>query len=219
MEVVSNPSQDLSIRSQVPSLAKSKVDLNEVLLKDAPGARLKPSKLHGKGDKVDFDLSAAYKSLSITADKIVRKLNEMLAEKLPDGLQSLKPAETTPEATAERIVRGATAFFGLYQKQNPDLQGEELLNGFLNTIKGGIDQGYGDAFSTLEGLGAFEIEGVQEGVEQTRKLIDEKLVVYESEMRKRLGLDPIDIKEGVAQSVFNEITAAAKSSGSLAIAA
>ncbi len=143
-------------------------------------------------DTLSFDFSDISKSLSIKAQKIVEKLNELLKADLPDGLQSLKPQDVTPEATAERIVQGATAFFQIFADQNPELSGEELLNKFMETIRSGIKQGYEEAFGILQGLGAFEIDGVKEGVEETMRLIEEKLVQYEDMKREELGLAPKD---------------------------
>ncbi len=139
-------------------------------------------------DRVKVGVDSPSKALSLTAQEIVDKLNELLKADLPDGLQSLKPQDVTPEATAERIVRGATAFFGVFAEQNPNLQGEELLSAFMETIRGGIDQGYSDAFETLKGLGAFEFEGVQDSVQQTKSLIESKLIGFEQLMREQMGL-------------------------------
>ena len=108
---------------------------------------------------------------------------------MPDGIQSLKPEDVTPEATAERIVKGATGFFDIFAKQNPELQGEELLKKFMDTIKSGIDQGYNEAYGTLKDLGAFEFDGVEGGINQTKDLIAKKLDEYEAQMRKTLGID------------------------------
>jgi len=156
-------------------------------------------------DSVDVSYKELYKSLSITAREIMDKLNAMLAEDLPDGIQSLKPADVTPEATANNIVTGATAFFDVFAKQNPDMQGEELLNKFMDTIRGGIKTGYNDAVSILEGLGAFEFDGVKGGIEETMQLVDEKLAAYEAHMRKALGIDPTDVEEEVASAMRDAV--------------
>lgn len=141
-------------------------------------------------DSLEFDFSELGKSLSIKAQKIIEKLNEILKSQVPNGLQSLKPEEHTPEVTAENIVRGATAFFDIFAKQNSNLEGEELLNKFMETIRSGIKQGYEEAYGILEGLGAFEVDGVREGVEETLRLIEEKLLKYEELKREELGLSP-----------------------------
>lgn len=123
--------------------------------------------------------------VKLTAQEIVDRLNALLKDILPEGLQSLKPEDTTPEATAERIVRGTTAFFDIYAKQHPELEGEELVESFMAAIRSGIDRGYSEAYDILEGLGAFEFEGVRDGVEQTKILIEQKLVAFEETMRKK----------------------------------
>ena len=130
-----------------------------------------------------------YKGLSVTGQKLIDKLNEILKGTLPDGLQSLKPEEVTSEATAENIVRGSTSFFAQYAKQNPNLSGEELLNSFMEQVRKGVQSGYDDAIQTLDGLGAFEFDGVKSGVEETKVLIETKLQSFEAAMRKQLGID------------------------------
>ena len=144
---------------------------------------------------VSFDFGDLYKSLSITGKKIIDKLNELLKEKVPNGIQSLKPDEVTPEATADRIVKGTTALFERYAKSNPELSGEELLSRFMKSVRSGVQSGYDDAYETLKGLGAFEFEGVQQGVEQTKMLIESKLKEFETQKRKDLGLDTSEVAE------------------------
>ena len=81
------------------------------------------------------------KSLALTARELAAKIEELLEGKLPKPLAEYTPDEVTPEATAERIVQGATAFFSIFAKQNPQLAGQDLLNAFMNTIRSGIKQG------------------------------------------------------------------------------
>ena len=135
------------------------------------------------------DFSQGYKSLSVSAQEIIKKINDLLKTSLPAGVESLKPEEVTPEATAERIVSSVTAFFPAFAKQNPELSPEEQLDKFMEEVKRGVQQGYDEAFDILEGLGAFNFEGVQEGVEQTKILIDSKLTAFYNLKRKELGLD------------------------------
>ena len=157
------------------------------------------------GDKVDVGIDDLIKGLSISGQKIIDKLNEILKKDLPDGIASLKPEDTTPEATSDRIVKGATAFFDVFKKQNANLSDEEVLTKFMETIRGGIKTGYDDAFNTLEGLGAFKFDGVQDGVEKTKALIEEKLKSYEAAKRQELGLDPTNVGGQVATQVTQEV--------------
>jgi Domain of unknown function (DUF5610) len=134
------------------------------------------------------DISLGRKTQGITARELIEKINQLLKDKLPEGVESLKPEDYTPEATADRIVKSTTGFFELYQKQHPELSPEEALDSFYEQVKKGIQTGYDDAYATLQGLGAFEIDGVQAGVEQTRILIDEKLQAFYEQKREELGL-------------------------------
>ena len=143
-------------------------------------------------DKVSVDFSDLYKGLSVAGQKIVDKINELIKAKVPDGLQSLRPEDVTPDATAEKIVLGATAFFSTYAKQHPELEGEDLLDAFMKEIRSGIEQGYGEAFDTLDGLGAFQFEGVKEGIQQTKTLIEEKLKAFEQFKREEMGITTED---------------------------
>jgi len=162
-------------------------------------------------DQLTLSLGDATKGISVTAQEILEKLNALLKEKLPDGIQSLRPEDTTPEATATRIVQGVTAFYSAFAKQNPNLSGEELLNKFMETIKGGVQAGYDDAVSTLEELGAFSFDGVKPGIEETKRLIDEKLAAFEQAKRKELGLDQAVDTSSVSDIVSSNLVAAAGS--------
>ncbi len=165
-----------------------------------------------KGKAKGDNFQALYESLSLTAKEIVDKINEQLKVALPNGVQSLTPEEVTPEATAERIVSGVTAFFDTYAKRNKNLEGEELISKFLSEVKRGVDQGYGDAFSFLKGIGAFEVEGVQSGIEKTRSLIDEKFAAFEAQKRKELGLvkdEPADDEQNPAAPAGSTLNAVA----------
>ena len=168
-------------------------------------------------DTVDVDFDELYKSLQVKAQKVVDKLNEVLKAKLPDGIASLKPEEVTPEATADRIVSGATALFDAFAKSNPDLQGEELLKRFMDAVRSGVKQGYEDAAGTLEALGAFEFEGVKDGIEKTMQLIEEKLQIFEEQKRKDLGLSEAGQQEEIAQNVTEELLKQAGKSISLTV--
>ena len=115
----------------------------------------------------------------------------------------------TPDATAERIVSGVTAFFDAYAKQNPDLEGEELIESFMKEVRSGVDKGYDEAFKILEDLGAFEFDGVKDGVQQTKALIESKLQAWESAKRKELGLETQDTASQVSSEASSGLLAQA----------
>lgn len=128
-----------------------------------------------ESDLVNLDFNQLYKSLTITSRQIIDKLNELLKSKLPDGLQSLKAEDLTPESSADKVITGIGAMFTAFAKQNGTLDSEELVAKFISEAKKGVEQGYDDAQKTLESLGALKIDGVGESISRTKDLILEKL--------------------------------------------
>ncbi|WP_426356874.1 DUF5610 domain-containing protein [Pseudocolwellia sp. HL-MZ19] len=66
--------------------------------------------------------------------------------------------DVSPQATAKRIISGATAFFNAYKEQNSELTETEALNQFMGVIRSGIDTGFGEARNILDGLSVLEDE-------------------------------------------------------------
>jgi hypothetical protein len=161
---------------------------------------------YGSSDAAEVSFDDLYQGLSLSAQKIIDKINELLKTQLPDGVQSLKTEDVTPEATAERIVSTVTGLFSSYSKQHPELEGKDLLDGFMKEARDGVQQGYDDAFNILKGLGAFEYDGVQAGVEQTKTLIGNKLDAFEQKMLKELGIDTSTTAQ-VSSQVSNQLLA------------
>ncbi len=139
-------------------------------------------------DAASVELNGVYKSLTVLADEIVSKLDELLADELPDGIRSLRSEDYTPEKTAERIVDGVTGLLGVYAQQNPELEGEELISSFMKEVRSGVEQGYQQAASILGDLGAFSFDGVESGIAETMRLVEEKLVSFEKNYREQNGL-------------------------------
>ncbi|MCB0318491.1 MAG: DUF5610 domain-containing protein [Bdellovibrionales bacterium] len=187
-----------SFGSSVSFAAKNKQNVDSLVL-----SRLTDN--DNSSDQIGLGFKDIYKSLSITEQKVVNALNEILADHLPEGVQSLDPQYADPEFTAENIVSGITAFFGLYQKQNPNLSAEEVLDSFMELARKGVDQGYGDAFDTLKSIGAFDIEGIQSGVEKTKSLIEQKLTAFEDKMKIQLGISSPNLETEVSSSTRSEI--------------
>ena len=139
-------------------------------------------------DAVSVSTLNGVQPLPLTAQEIVDRINDRLKLALPDGVQSLNPEEQTPEATSARIVSQITSLFDAYAKQNSNLSDEEVVSSFMEKVRAGVEQGYGDAYDFLESLGAFSIDGVKDGIEKTKALIGEKLQKFEDTTREALGL-------------------------------
>lgn len=161
-------------------------------------------------DRISIDQSDSRRALTISAQEIVKKLNEILVDKFPDGIETLKPEEVTPQATADRIVTGSVALFSVFKAQNSNLDDEQLLTRFMDTIRGGIKSGYEDASGILEELGAFSFDGVKSSIEETMRLVEEKLVRFEQSKRQELGLSS-SIQTDVQDASFEFTLASAGS--------
>lgn len=138
-------------------------------------------------DRVDLDMKGIYKSLTVFADEVLKKLDELLKNDLPDGVRSLKPEDHTPEKTADRIVSGVLNLFDVYKNQNPEKEGEDLIKSFLSTVKGGIKQGHDDAMKVLGDIGALDFEGVEDGISKTMELVESKLNDWEKNKLEELN--------------------------------
>jgi hypothetical protein len=103
-------------------------------------------------------------------------MGENAAQKIYDS-----GIDTSPEATAERIVAFATGFYGRYKELNTGKSEEENLNNFLSIIGGGIDKGFNDAKDILKGLKVYEGE-VESGVDKTYSLVMQGLNNFREKM-------------------------------------
>lgn len=182
-------------------------DINSINPKAQESSLILASTLSGadavRGENPDSVNLAFDDSLILLAQKVSGKLQDLLKKNFPDGVPEYKPNEVTPEATAERIVTGVASLFSSYQRANPELEGEELIKGFMEQARKGVESGYSDAFDTLKGLGAFDLPGIQEGIEQTKELLGTKLDKLEETLRDQLGVGK-DISGNVARSVTTE---------------
>jgi len=94
----------------------------------------------------------------------------------------------TPENTAKRIVGGAVAFLGGFQKAHPDLQGEELMNKFMDVVGGGLTQGFDEAKGILGDLNVLQGD-IATNIESTYKLVQDGMVNFKNQF---LGIKPTD---------------------------
>ncbi|MGP9800623.1 DUF5610 domain-containing protein [Rheinheimera sp. NSM] len=103
-------------------------------------------------------------------------LGENAAQKIYDS-----GIDTSPEATADRIVAFATGFYSRYKELNPGASEEETLDKFLGIIGGGIETGFNDAKDILKGLKVYEGE-VESGVDKTYGLVMQGLTSFREKM-------------------------------------
>ncbi|RVT45871.1 hypothetical protein EMM73_11700 [Rheinheimera sediminis] len=100
--------------------------------------------------------------------------SELEAEFGPNAAEKIKASgvDTSPQATADRIVGFATAFYQKFSAQNPDMSEEERLDKFIALVSGGVDKGFEDARGILDGLGVLNGK-VADDIDSTYSLIQE----------------------------------------------
>ena len=108
---------------------------------------------------MSVSLSAGDKSLSLLLKSAIEHINQALE---PDfGANAIQNAsasgvDTSPQATADRIVSLSTAFFAKYQEKHPEKDLETALKDFTKTISDGIDKGFAEARNILDGLNVLQ---------------------------------------------------------------
>jgi hypothetical protein len=133
--------------------------------------------------------------------------SELEAEFGPNAAEKIKQSgvDTSPQATADRIVGFATAFYQKYSEQNPDMPEEERLDKFLALVGGGVDKGFDDAKSVLDGLGVLNGK-VAEDIDSTYSLIQEGFAKFRDMiLNPDKAAQEQDITEQVAQNTSNEL--------------
>lgn len=113
-------------------------------------------------------------------------MGENAAQKIYDS-----GIDTSPEATAERIVAFATAFYSRYKELSDQQTEEQTLDNFLALITPGVDKGFADAKDILNGLKVYEGE-VESGVDKTYQLVMQGLASFREKMLQLAANPPAD---------------------------
>lgn len=128
----------------------------------------------------EVNLSSSNEPMVLLYRAAIEAINEELAPTMGENaIQNAYESgvDTSPEATADRIVSFATQFFTLHQEQNSNMDFDEQLNSFMDIIGGAIDQGFTEAKDILTSLQVLEGD-IESGVEQTYSLVQEGLAAF-----------------------------------------
>jgi hypothetical protein len=116
-------------------------------------------------------LNSSNEPMSVVLKTALTGINEALKDQFGENaIQNAVSQDNTPEGTASRIVSLSTAFYDSFKQQNPGVDEEVLLNKFIDTLKKGVDQGFGEARDVLEGLKALGGE-VAGNIDKTYELV------------------------------------------------
>lgn len=103
---------------------------------------------------LEVSISSGNDGMALLYRTAIDHINEQLAPELgPNALQAAMQEDNSAEATAGRILSQSTAFFDAYARQHPNEEPEDVARNFVSLIRGGFEQGYGEAATILKGLG------------------------------------------------------------------
>ncbi|WKZ56623.1 MAG: DUF5610 domain-containing protein [Bdellovibrionota bacterium] len=165
-------------------------------------------------DATEVSINKGALALGLTAEEILARINghiDAIIKKREEAgipFQEALPSQEglTPEKTASWVVRAITSLYPQYRAERQNLSEQEVLAQFMSAVREGVKQGYEDASGILEALGAFEVDGVRESVDETMSQIEKQLQEFE---RRILGLEePIEeptSTDGLTQEVEVEV--------------
>lgn len=127
-----------------------------------------------------FSNSIGDQPLSLVLKTALQGINEAL--KADGANTTIEEAydsgiDTSPEATAERIVTFSTQFLASYREQHPEMDESESLSAFVKIISSGIDQGFGEAKDILSSLNVLEDE-MASTIDQTYELVQSGIQAF-----------------------------------------
>lgn len=124
---------------------------------------------------MEVTIEAGDKSLELLFRAAIDKINAFLEPELgPDAIQNAAAQDNSAAGTAERILSLSTGFFDAYAAQHPDRDPATLAEDFVALIRGGFEQGFGEAVDMLKGFEVFA-GSVESEVMKTRELVHQGL--------------------------------------------
>lgn len=135
----------------------------------------------------DVNIQSGDKSMTLLYRAAIDAINKELAPTMGDNaLQTAydNGVDTSPEATADRIVSFATNFFSVHQQQNSNMEFDEQLDSFMKIIGGAIDNGFKEAKDILSGLRVLQGD-IADGVDKTYGLVQEGLQAFRDSFNQK----------------------------------
>lgn len=128
-----------------------------------------------------LQLSAGNEPLALVLKSAITGINERLAPEFGENaIQNAASQDNSPEGTAGRIVSLSTAFFQAFKEKNPELSDDAAAQKFLDTIKGGIEQGFKEAKEILQGLNVLQGD-IASNIDKTYELVQQGLAKFASD--------------------------------------
>lgn len=169
-----------------PASAKAPADQAAAAAPDAIAQARKAAQARPEGQRntlnaqileasLQVSVQAGNQSMALLYRTAIDSINEYLEPELgPDaiGQAMAQNQDHSAEATAGRILSQSTAFYEAYAAQHQGENPEDVARNFVALIRGGFEQGFGEAEDILQGLGVLE-EGspIAAGIQKTYALV------------------------------------------------
>ena len=135
----------------------------------------------------DVNIKSGDQSMVLLYRAAIESINKELAPTM--GQNAIQTAydngvDTSPEATADRIVSFATKFFSVHQQQHSGMNLDDQLESFMGIIGGAIDSGFKDAKDILSGLKVLQGD-IATGVDKTYALVQDGLQAFRDSIKPK----------------------------------
>lgn len=141
------------------------------------------SAAQGKDDRVSLSRGATVAEIQ---QVLQTKLSEQLAARFEAAGISLEQArglDMSEEATASRIAGFAAGMFDTFADQNPELEGDALIDRFSSVVHAAVSEGYSEALTVLDDMGLTENDDLLSVAQRTMELVHAKLDALFARMR------------------------------------
>ncbi|NRR33271.1 DUF5610 domain-containing protein [Oxalobacteraceae bacterium] len=127
--------------------------------------------------------------LALVFKSALTGINEALKDQFGDDvIEQAASQDNTAEGTASRIVALSTAFFAAFRQQHVGEDPDEVLQKFLNTIKGGSEQGFAEARGILKGLSVLSGD-IASNIDKTEALVAKGFAEFEAANKSKADGD------------------------------
>jgi hypothetical protein len=129
---------------------------------------------------LEVSINTKNEPLALLYKTAITNLNEALKPQFGENaIQNATGQDNTPQGTAGRIVALSTGFFEAYKRRNPDQAPDIALKNFMDTIRGGMEKGFGEARDILKGLNVLGGD-IASNIDKTYELVSQGYADFEA---------------------------------------
>ena len=150
----------------------------------------------------EVSISTGNEPLALLLKTAIDGINQLLKPEFGENaIQNAASQDNTAEGTSGRIVSLSTGFYEAYKQQHAGEDEATVLKNFMDTIRGGFEQGYKEASDILQGMNVLNGD-VASGIAKTYELVQKGYADFEAAQSSRIsGAQPETAKSATATVV------------------